>query len=1607
MSDQDQMFSVGADLGNTPQQLEKIKKLFEEQTKSIDSYLRATAKLESDSVKQESALNRVAAGFEKLRSAFGGNVTDRYEQQLATVQKAIDALAKTQEDAANRIVAANKSIKQSNAELAAQRKFEREFNAELKKEQQEKRNQDSAALGGLLREQFIPANIDRTSGKFATLETTIKRFEEAARRPRFELDAVINAASTLASTGAATFDGLSVKTTSWFGTLQRTIQALNALANGGNLANLQARIALAAQTTEQFQKQFSTPLAKQNLPTTQVDALISRLGVLVRNSSIAEERLRSIFNATQVSGAIPQLNLTGQELQIARVMERIQTLHQTAITGAQQSAQKQQQYNQSLVSGRTAVQQIINSLTTQFGQLSTPSQLVRLQTILNQIFNTIAKGKIDTQQLLSIFNQLQATNFGKSGPISVLPGNLGTAQNQLLRLSNLFQQTQNAGVDAAKGILLSWQSVFRLFQVQVIHQILGQIITSMRTAVAEASKFEIKISEIRTLSQENQLSVREWTAGLRELSDAFGVPVLDVVKAEYDAISNQVTRGAESFNFLRTSLEFSLVTVSTAKDAQNLLSSAIKSYGTENLTAQKASEVLFKTIDLGRVTASEMANTFGRVAQLAATANVPIEDLGAALATLSVQGIRYSEAYTLINNVLLKLIKPTDEMKQLFGEWGVANGEAALKTFGFVGVLRLLQKEFQSGGLARLGELGENIRAIRGQIGLVTEDAFASFEKNRGEILNGAKEFAEAGKIIRESPAFKLQREIEQINNLFIVDFGVNFVKAIVKLSEPMGGLANGTKVFTDALIDLTNNVRIVLTPIAEFVGFLGKISSSLGGSSAIKIATQALTAYTVATTAARLATFLQGIALSNTTAQLTANTAATVANTTATGAARTGIAGLLGGINPLIAGLTAVTFAYIALKEDAEAYTNTIERELEITKQLEQELANKKFEQQRQTAVDDFKKGGAQSFQDLSLIIADASKELIANLGTIRSTTKLGVSELAAEAANVFSFLESKQQTLEQFVKSTQEEINKSEKQLISLEVKAKTKSFDAGLIGKTDTEQAELALTQIKKLRVEVSEIPITAPETLEEARRGYDELGKIVIKYSEQIENASKQQQKIVADLAVNADKKAFERSLVGLSGTQQTLLTLEKVGQLKAEAQDLFDNGNLEEARKKFDEINSLLEKIFNQQKSFRDRAEKLGVKFSTPLVGGSVDSAINSNDATRFGLEANRLNALQAQQRNLNSQQKAITEELTTLEENYKTQQQDRLQRAIEAQRKLNELQKIQQEITLSQSSIEQLQAKVAESRESAQTRTTAALKQLQDFASGRQKDAEPGFVTATLDPKLFDDLSRVSNQAVRFKEAIAAATGSVTSENLAELARQFDFLRRAEVIAVESMTSERLTFGGPETIIKEEERKKQIEAVNLLYDRQLKLINELAAAKAQEFQAGRDLITAQQGQDAFNARVNGLGQNSQVADILRTFRAEETKIKIVETFNTKFEAQLTKLSTSVDKMIDVLNLSPGKAKGFNLGGIVPSDTHLGWFNPGETIVDVQNSRRFAPELRSITMGFAPKTTTSTSNSVSVGDINVNVSGGSGSIDPRAIGEAINREIRKGSLRLRG
>ena len=196
--------------------------------------------------------------------------------------------------------------------------------------------------------------------------------------------------------------------------------------------------------------------------------------------------------------------------------------------------------------------------------------------------------------------------------------------------------------------------------------------TAMGLASKKAIEFDNGMREVLTLLPElGNESFEKLKNQALSFSKDIGKAPEETVKALYQALSAGIPR-ENVFEFLKTAGEASIAGVSDLKTSVDGLTSVTNAYGSEILNAQKASDIMFQTVKLGKTDFTQLSNSLYNVIPIASAIGVQFEDIGAAIAAMTAQGVPTSVATTQIRQSLVELNKEGsvayETFKQISGE---------------------------------------------------------------------------------------------------------------------------------------------------------------------------------------------------------------------------------------------------------------------------------------------------------------------------------------------------------------------------------------------------------------------------------------------------------------------------------------------------------------------------------------------------------------------------------------------------------------------------------------------------------------------------------------------------------------------------------------------------------------------------------------------------------------------------------------------------------------------------------------------------------------------------------------------------------------------------
>ena len=230
-------------------------------------------------------------------------------------------------------------------------------------------------------------------------------------------------------------------------------------------------------------------------------------------------------------------------------------------------------------------------------------------------------------------------------------------------------------------------------------------------------------------------------------------------------ITSAGLRGSEAMEVLEASLKAAAVGLGETKTVADLATSALNAYGSANLSATDATDVMVTAVREGKLEAGELAQSMGRVLPLASAMGVEFHEVGAAFAALSRTGTNAAEASTQIRGIFASLLKPTQQAEEALDKMGLSSAElrTQLREKGLLSTLQTLQKEFKGNDEAAAQVFG-NVRALSAVLDLMGENADGT-RKIFDNLTQSLGATNEAFLITEESTSQKLDKALAQLGN--------------------------------------------------------------------------------------------------------------------------------------------------------------------------------------------------------------------------------------------------------------------------------------------------------------------------------------------------------------------------------------------------------------------------------------------------------------------------------------------------------------------------------------------------------------------------------------------------------------------------------------------------------------------------------------------------------------------------------------------------------------------------------------------------------------------------------------------------------------------------
>lgn len=243
-----------------------------------------------------------------------------------------------------------------------------------------------------------------------------------------------------------------------------------------------------------------------------------------------------------------------------------------------------------------------------------------------------------------------------------------------------------------------------------------------------AADFEQSMGRIEGLVGVQRSQLEEWRGDIRRLAADYGKSGAEAAEALF-FITSAGLRGSAAMETLEASLKGSAAGLGDVKTIADLSTSALNAYGSENLSAAEATDVLTMAVREGKLEPAELGGAMGRVIPIAAAMGIQFDEVGAALAAMSRTGTAASEGATQLRAIMAGILKPTQDSEQALSELGLSSAglREQIKEEGLLSVLQTLKERIGDND-AMMARVFPNIRSLAGVMDMMGENSHVTAE---------------------------------------------------------------------------------------------------------------------------------------------------------------------------------------------------------------------------------------------------------------------------------------------------------------------------------------------------------------------------------------------------------------------------------------------------------------------------------------------------------------------------------------------------------------------------------------------------------------------------------------------------------------------------------------------------------------------------------------------------------------------------------------------------------------------------------------------------------------------------------------------------------------
>jgi TP901 family phage tail tape measure protein len=302
--------------------------------------------------------------------------------------------------------------------------------------------------------------------------------------------------------------------------------------------------------------------------------------------------------------------------------------------------------------------------------------------------------------------------------------------------------------------------------------------------IRDAGELDTKLREVNTLfgltgkaAEQNFGDLQKLVKGL---SKEVGIAQVTLTEGLYNAVSAGIPKD-NAFDFMAIAAKASVAGVTDVNTSVEGLTGVLNAFSKPAAEAEAVADMLFTTVKGGITTFPQLAANISNIAPAAAAAGVSMQEVGAAIATLTSNKVPTAQATTMLRAALGGLQKPSKDLDKIFGKLGYKNAQLAIEQKGLGFALDAVKKA-SKGNNGELQKLLGSVEAV-GAANIIAGGSARKFKSEMDAQKKAAGSTSDAFDEMDKSAKRTFEKLQVQVQNVGI-DIGNYLLPKILKLAD-------------------------------------------------------------------------------------------------------------------------------------------------------------------------------------------------------------------------------------------------------------------------------------------------------------------------------------------------------------------------------------------------------------------------------------------------------------------------------------------------------------------------------------------------------------------------------------------------------------------------------------------------------------------------------------------------------------------------------------------------------------------------------------------------------------------------------------------------------